>query len=141
MGKRANPMAVKAALTYTVEEAAQAFRKNPATIRNWIKDGLPVMSSRKPYLMSGAALREYLRKKYHTAKRPLAAGELYCLHCKKGQKPVDMTVSLSQIGPKTSLLRGACDACDGTATRMVSQSQIDELARNFVVKAKAGSEA
>ncbi len=45
MGKRANPMAVKAALTYEVGEAAKVLGKSPATIRNWIKDGLPVMAS------------------------------------------------------------------------------------------------
>ena len=31
MGKRANPMAVKAALTYEIDEAATALGKSPAT--------------------------------------------------------------------------------------------------------------
>ena len=75
MSKRANPMAVKAALSYEIGEAATALGKTPATIRNWIKDGLPVMSSRKPYLISGAAIREYLRVKYKSAKRPLDPGQ------------------------------------------------------------------
>ena len=78
MSKRANPMAVKASLTYTVGEAAHALGKTPATIRNWIRDGLPVMSSHKPYLISGAAIREYLRAKYKNAKRPLGPDQLYC---------------------------------------------------------------
>jgi len=47
MSKRANPMAVKAALTYTVPEAAVVLGKTPTTIRNWIKNGLPAMSSCK----------------------------------------------------------------------------------------------
>ena len=51
MGKRANPMRIKAVLVYTPEEAAKALGKSTATIRNWIKDGLPVMSSRKPMLI------------------------------------------------------------------------------------------
>ena len=47
MSKRANPMAIKTALTYEISEAAFALGKSPATIRNWVKDGLPVLSSRK----------------------------------------------------------------------------------------------
>jgi hypothetical protein len=63
MSKRANPMAVKAALTYEVGEAAHALGKSVATIRNWIKDGLPVMTSRKPYLILGADIRSYIKAK------------------------------------------------------------------------------
>jgi predicted transcriptional regulator len=46
MGKRANPMAVKASLTYEVGEAAAALGKSEATIRNWIKDVLSVMDTK-----------------------------------------------------------------------------------------------
>lgn len=59
MPKRANPMAVKANATYDVFEAARALKVSPATIRNWIKDGLEAMTSTKPYLILGAAIREY----------------------------------------------------------------------------------
>jgi hypothetical protein len=60
MSNRANPMAIKAALTYEISEAAIKLDKSPATIRNWIKGGLPIMSSKKPYLISGAELRKCL---------------------------------------------------------------------------------
>lgn len=106
MDKRANPMAVKSALTYTIEEAAMALSKNPATIRNWIKDGLPVMAKSKPYLISGDAIREYLRAKYKSAKRPLRADELYCPTCRVGRCPVDLVVVSEPITAKTLLLQG-----------------------------------
>jgi hypothetical protein len=69
MGKRANPMAFKATLTYEINEAAAALGKTPATVRSWIKDGLPVLSSRKPYLISGEAIRLFLRSIYEAATR------------------------------------------------------------------------
>ena len=87
MSKRTNPMAVKSALAYTVEEAANALSKTPATIRNWVKDGLPIMASHKPYLISGAAIREYLRAKRKDAKRPLEPDELYCPACRQRAPP------------------------------------------------------
>lgn len=141
MGKRANPMAVKAALAYTIDEAAQALNKNPATIRNWIKDGLHVMSSSKPYLMSGAAIRTYLRKKHAAAKRPLEADQLYCVCCRAGRKPANMAVLISQIAPKTSLLKGQCGHCSGVSTRMIATSRVDEFAHTFDITQQASNEA
>jgi len=141
MSKRANPMAVKAALTYEVNEAAATLGKTPATIRNWIKDGLPVMSSRKPYLISGAAIQEYLRAKYRAAKCPLISDQLYCPACRKGRRPVGMAVVLIQMTPKTALLKGPCDQCGGTSTRMISKAKAKEFAQTFKITERADSAA
>lgn len=60
MPKRSNPMAVSKALTYTVEEAATTLGVTTATIRNYVKRGLPIMTAQRPYLISGEAMREFL---------------------------------------------------------------------------------
>ena len=140
MSKRANPMAVKSALTYEIGEAAIALGKTPATIRNWIRDGLPVLSSKKPYLISGAAIREYLREKYKAAKSPLGPNELFCLTCRTGRAPLDLVVTLSHISSKTSLLKGACSHCGGTSTRMISRAKPPECADTFNIRESVGSE-
>lgn len=141
MSKRANPMAVKAALTYTIPEASLALGKTPATIRNWIKDGLPVMSSRKPYLISGQAIREYLRAKYKASKRPLGPEDLFCPGCGDGRKPLDMAVTISPMTARTSLLKGNCSHCGGISTRMISKAKVADFARTFNIKEEAGSVA
>ncbi len=141
MGKRANPMAIKAALTYEINEAAAALGKSPATIRNWIKDGLPVMASRKPYLLSGADIREYLRAKHKDAKSSLAADELYCLSCRAGRKPIGMVVQAFPNTPKTTRLMGVCDCCNANAARMISKSKVDDFAQTFEIKASGHSDA
>ena len=141
MSKRANPMAVKSAISYEVGEAALVLGKTPATIRNWIKDGLPVMSSRKPYLISGAAIREYLRAKYKAAKCPLDPDQLYCPACHSGRQPLDMAATLSPLTARTSLLKGLCSHCSGTCTRMISTAKAAEFARTFTTKEEAESEA
>lgn len=141
MSKRANPMAVKAALTYDVNEAASTLDKTPATIRNWIKDGLPVMKSSKPYLLSGAAIRQYLRSKYRNAKRPLGQTELYCPSCRKGQNPLGLAVNISSLTAGTSLLKGVCSQCDGTCTRMIATAKTAEFAQTFKITEQAKSEA
>ncbi|SHK90303.1 hypothetical protein SAMN05444414_102193 [Roseovarius marisflavi] len=134
MSKRANPMAVKSALTYDVSEAAKALGKSPATIRNWVKDGLPVMSSKKPLLFSGLALREYLRAKYRAKKTPLASDELYCPSCKTGRKPAAMTVEAFSNSTKTTRLLGICSHCDAYSSRIISNGKSDAFAQTFHVK-------
>ncbi|NVO57203.1 helix-turn-helix domain-containing protein [Rhodobacteraceae bacterium B1Z28] len=140
MGKRANPMAVKAVLTYDIKEAAAALGKTPATIRSWIKDGLPVMSSRKPYLISGEAIRFYLRAKYKAAKRPLRPSDFFCPGCGGARQPVGMTATVWPMKNRTVLLKGVCTKCGGTCTRMISKSRLGEFAHRFQLSNKADSE-
>ncbi|GLQ26255.1 helix-turn-helix domain-containing protein [Sulfitobacter pacificus] len=141
MAKRVNPMAVKANATYDVFEAAQALKVTPATIRNWIKDGMEAMTSSKPHLILGSAIREYLHTRYAAARRPLGADQLYCPSCGKGQKPLERQVTQSAITAKTDILKGACSRCGGTATRMISHQQRQEFAATFHISAERNSEA
>jgi hypothetical protein len=134
-------MAVKAALTYEVGEAAHALGKSVATIRNWIKDGLPVMTSRKPYLILGADIRSYIKAKSKAAKSPLAKNELYCLSCRAGRKPLDMAVEAFPNTPKTTRLMGICGRCGARTTRMISNAKTDEFAQTFQIKASGRSHA
>jgi len=141
VGKRANPMAVKAALTYEVDEAAAALGKSPATIRNWIKDGLPVMSSKKPHLISGAAIREYLHQKYEKSKSPLAPDQLNCFSCRAGRRPSGMIVRAVPNNAKTTNLKGQCGHCGGNAGRIISNAAAAVFAEIFYVKEGRNSDA
>jgi hypothetical protein len=131
MSKRANPMAVKTALSYEVGEAAKALGKSDATIRNWIKDGLPVMSSKKPHLISGSDIRSYLRQKYQAQKTPLRDNELYCLSCRKGRQPLNIQVLATSNTASTLRLSGPCDQCGATASRIISRSKVQQFAQTF----------
>jgi len=141
MGKRVNPMAVKAALTYEIGEAAAVLGVTSATIRNWIKDGLPVMKAQKPFLISGTAMREYLRAKNRAAKRPLDWNELYCPSCRAGRTPRDMAVTIAPITAKTSLLKGCCSECNATVARIISNADVAEWSKVFQVTKADQSEA
>ncbi|UWR09969.1 helix-turn-helix domain-containing protein [Sulfitobacter mediterraneus] len=141
MAKRVNPMAVKANATYDVLEAARALNVTPATIRNWIKDGLEAMTSAKPYLILGSAIREYLQERYAAARRPLKDDELFCPSCGKGRKPLNLLVSQSQITIKTDLLKGICQHCGCTATRMISHKQRLVFATTFQISKEPISKA
>lgn len=141
MGKRVNPMGVKSALTYEVSEAAAALGVSTATIRNWVRDGLPIMATKKPYLISGAELRAYLRAKNKAAKKLLKYDELTCFRCGAGRKPLAMVVDCFPNTSKTSRLAGECEQCGGTASRLISNTRREEFAATFQFKSGGHNEA
>ena len=64
-------MAISKALTYTVDEAATALDVTTATVRNYVRRGLPIMTAQRPYLISGEALRAFLLNERERRKKPL----------------------------------------------------------------------
>lgn len=138
MAKRPNPRAIKAARTYTIEEASNALSVTTATIRAWVKAGLPLMRSQRPFLILGDSLRTFLEDRAKTAKTPLQPDQLYCLSCKTGRTPMGLLVDCIPQTPKTARLLGLCEACGGTCNRIIGKSQIDQFSQIFCVAIKEG---
>ncbi|NCO22305.1 MAG: helix-turn-helix domain-containing protein [Rhodobacterales bacterium] len=138
MAKRPNPRAIKAARTYTVEEAAVALRVSIGTIRTWVKSGLPLMNSRRPFLILGDALRSFLEDRAKASKAPLREDQLYCFTCKTSRTPMGMMVDCIPQTVKTARLLGLCDVCGGTCNRMISRAKIDQFSEIFCVAFKEG---
>jgi hypothetical protein len=79
MSKRPNPRLVKIHRSYEVADIAKLFGIHRNTVRTWIKQGLPVCDNRRPQLITGSALRDFLQAKRTKHKSPCQPGELYCL--------------------------------------------------------------
>ncbi len=132
MAKRPNSRAIRAARTYTIEEAAIVLSVSVGTVRAWVKAGLPIMSKARPYLILGDALRSFLDARRSSGKARLQPDQLYCLRCKAGRRPAGLLVDVFPKNPKTARLFGFCEVCGGNCNRMISLSQIDEIRPIFV---------
>lgn len=133
MAKRPNPRAIRAARTYTIEEAAAALGVSIGTVRSWVKSGLPLMKSRRPFLILGEALRGFLQDRQSGAKVKLEPGQLYCFTCKTGRTPAGLMVDCILQTAKTARLIGLCEVCGGTCNQMVSRAMIEQFSRIFDV--------
>jgi excisionase family DNA binding protein len=131
MAKRPSHKAIRAARSYTIEEAAGTLGVTIGTVRNWVKAGLPTMRSQRPYLILGEALKDFLQKRTKRSKAKLAASELYCLTCKEPREPLGLLVDCTPQNPSTARLTGLCEVCGGTCNRMISRSKIEEFSRIF----------
>ena len=56
MARRANPQKIKIHRNYRIEDAAETLSVAVPTVRNWIKEGLPALTSKTPIFDLGAGL-------------------------------------------------------------------------------------
>lgn len=141
MARRPNPRSIRAARPYTTEEAAEALGVSIGTVRSWVKAGLPIMKSERPYLILGEQMRDYLQTRAGSMKTPLGPDQLYCFTCKAPRTPLGLMVDLSAQTTKTARLTGLCDVCGGICNRMISRSAIERFAQIFDLRIKGGETA
>jgi len=122
-----NHRLVKVYRTYTVEEIAQLFGKHKNTVRNWLREGLTVIDDRRPALVLGSTLVEFLKKRRGRNKQKLKSGEIYCVRCRDAVRPAGGMADCVQVTDATGNLRGICPSCDLLIHRRVSLARIDAV--------------
>lgn len=127
MSKRPNPRLVKLHRNYEVGEIASLFSIHKNTVREWIKKGLPVTDKRRPQLITGHALRDFLQAKRSKNKRPCPPGELYCLRCRQPQKPAGNMVDFEPVTAKVGKLAAICPACDSIMYQRIGIAKLAQI--------------
>ena len=132
-GKRLKLRLAKIHRNSTIEEVARLFGVHRQTVRNWIKGGLPALTKRKPHLILGSELRQFLINRRQASKRRCAPGELYCLRCREPRRPAgDMLDYL----PRTIVsgnLRGIRPVCSALIHCNVALAKVDAMAGGCAV--------
>lgn len=138
MPRRVKASRIKKNLTYSITEAAEESDKSTATIRNWIKQGLPVQKDQRPYLIYGSDLRNFIAKKNKARKFTLQDGELSCFTCKAGRKPQGDAVTYTAQTAKTGRLCGICEVCGGKCARIISNAKISQFSQILQIQFSGG---
>ncbi len=141
MAKRPNPRSVRAARSYTLQEAADAIGVSIGTVRGWIRTGLPAFVGRRPFLIVGSDLQAFLQNRRAKSKIDLSEDEFFCLRCKLPRKPFGMLVDLHLQSAKTARLVGLCEVCSTPCNKMVSRRDRARIGQIFDVAGKVGSQA
>jgi excisionase family DNA binding protein len=127
MAKHHNPNLAKMHRTYTVEEAADLFSVHKNTVRMWIKEGLPTIDQKRPVLIRGSSLRDYLQTKRASAKRKCQLDEIYCVRCRVPQRPAENMVDYEAINANTGRLIGLCPGCNGIINKYFNVAQLEQI--------------
>lgn len=131
---------MKVHLSYSVDEAARCLGVHKATIRQWIKQGLPALTEIRPTLIVGSELRAFLRQKRLAGKRPCGAGEIYCVRCRAPRRPAAGIADYEALSESGGRLVGLCPSCEAVIYRRVSIKSFSAAAGDLDVTCTKGQE-
>ena len=124
-----NHRLVKIHRSYTVEDIARLFGNHKNTVRRWVKEGLPAIDDKRPMLILGHDLMEFLKARRKRNKRPCKPGQLYCVRCRTPKSPAGGIAEYSPITEKFGNLVAICPDCDAIMNRRISLAKIGEFQR------------
>ncbi len=122
-----NPNKAKRHHCYTITEVGELFSVHKNTVGKWIQEGLFVMDDKKPYLIHGEDLREFLAAYNKKNKASCRVDELYCVRCKSPQKPFGGLVDYVPMTSSQGQLKGVCSCCDTPMNRFISLVKAEAL--------------
>jgi excisionase family DNA binding protein len=125
MARRFNRRRVKIHRNYTIAEVAALLGVHKHTVRRWIAAGLPTTDAKRPLLVHGADLREFLESRA-PIKQKCRPGEFFCLSCKVPKRPAFDMAQYTPSAPSRGLLSGFCPTCERPIYRAVSLATIDQ---------------
>lgn len=119
MVRRGRAARIKMHRTYEIGEAADVLGVTPQTVRAWTRQGLAVLTDRRPYLIVGEALKDFLRKRETTRGRPLNLGEFFCFRCKTPTASAVGHADYIALTASSGRLETFCALCEGPCSRVV----------------------
>lgn len=128
MSKRhPNPRLAKIHRNYTVEEAARLFDVHRNTVREWIKRGLPICDSKKPMLILGKDLAEFLQARRTKNKQTCQPGEMYCVRCRAPKAPAGDMAEYIPVTESLGNLIAICPDCEAFMNRRVRLAKLAQI--------------
>lgn len=124
MGRRISAARVKAHRCYTVEEAADAVNATPQTIHAWARQGLHVLTECRPFLILGCALKAFVDEMKEKRKRPMKAGQFYCMRCKDPRGAAFGMVTFHRGDMSGGEMEAFCEDCESAVRVKVKEADL-----------------
>jgi helix-turn-helix protein len=113
--------------SYTVEESAHLLGVHKNTVRQWIKSGLPTCDKRRPTLILGRHLIDFLRARREKNKRSCLPGQLYCVRCRAPRFPAGNMADYQPVTENVGNIQAICPECDSIINRRVSLAKFGQI--------------
>lgn len=132
-GKRGryNVRMIRRDLSYTVEEVVACLGIHKNTVREWIKQGLPVLDGKRPLLIHGASLMAFLLDRQNTRQVKLEVSEFYCVKCRCARTAFE---GKSHVSPRDSLtvnISAICAVCMTKVHKVFSLKKLNKYDHVF----------
>jgi len=129
-----NPNLIKETLSYSTQEIADLLSIHKRTVQEWHKEGLPRIDSRKPFLVLGSNLKEFIRSRQNKRKQKCRINEFYCMKCKEPRQSRNNLVDIRFLSASRLLVIGLCVQCHTRINKIGSIKNIDEITKIFAIQ-------
>lgn len=126
MGRCKGWRAVRTHESYTVEEAARNQGVGRGTVRRWLKSGLPSLNEKRPCLILGRDLVDFLKAR-KTPKQSCKPEECYCFKCRAPRSAAFYEAEYEPDGPERGQLIALCADCTTVMHKRVTLTMIKRL--------------
>lgn len=128
-----NHRLVKIHRNYTVEEVTRLFGIHKHTVRAWVKAGLPVCDNKRPMLILGRQLSDFLQQRGMKNKRSCRPGEIYCMRCRAPKRPAGDMAEYTPSAVGHGTLMGICPECDRMIYQQTSLAKLATIQQILTV--------
>ena len=132
--------AIKLFYPYTIREAVGVTGVSARTISAWIKEGLPVMKSQRPFLIRGDDLKGFIQDRRKAGKTKTALHQFYCLGCRDARDAAGGFAECLIIGNRVTL-KALCEVCGNVVNKPIAKSRLPELEGKLELLEQVGAEA
>ena len=131
--RKANRRGAKIHWNYTVDEAARALGVSKGTVRRWIKAGLPALTEKRPILIIGGDLLDFLAAR-SASKQKCQPDECYCVKCRAPRRPAGRMADFVPLTATSGNLRALCPECASLMHRRIGIAALEVLGRALELK-------
>ena len=117
---------------YTVEETASALNVHRNTVRRWLRAGLEPIDWKKPYLIHGTDLIEFLKSRSLPATK-LLPHEGFCFSCRAPREPAFAEIEVEVSSNGRLSLTALCDRCTTVMHKKLARDLLPVLQANPAV--------
>lgn len=135
-----NPNLVKINRSYTFEEMAAVFDVHKNTVSAWVKNGLPCLRERRPFLILGVDARTYLKAQRGRKKQQCKPDELFCMRCKAPTRPAENFVEYMPLSATKGRLTGFCGRCECVVNKFIRYDSLERYSALFDLSKPMGLE-
>lgn len=128
-----NPNKCKIHRSYSVEEVAVLYATHKNTVRNWLKKGLPVCDDKRPLLILGTDLKQFLKQQREENKRKCKPSELYCLKCREPRMAVLNSLEFIEETSTKGRVIAKCSVCNSLMNKYFKLTNLTAIQRDLTV--------
>lgn len=120
-------------MSYTVQEVSELFDLHKNAVLSWIKAGLKIIDQKKPYLINGGDLVEFLTSRQKKRKHKCKPNELFCFKCRLPRKPKSGSALITQRNTRRLKISANCEDCETKMFKADSFKNLKELEKIYQI--------